>query len=284
MPRLGAHMSTAGGAEKALERGQSIGCETIQVFVTGPSQWKTKVVATEEAERFAAAQQATGIAPVVAHARYLLNLGSPDEALWRRSIEAFWEELQNCQQLQIPGIVLHPGAHMGAGEEAGLQRIAAALDELRQRDTNLPVHVLLENTAGQGTVLGHRFEHLARIMEMVQDPSWLGVCFDTCHAFSAGYELRTAEGFQETWAEFERALGLNRLEFVHLNDAKGCLGCHLDRHEQIGKGQLGLEAFRQILNDKRLRGLPMSLETPKGPEMAEDVENLSILRSLITES
>ncbi len=284
MPRLGAHMSTAGGAEKALERGQSIGCETIQVFVTGPSQWKTKVVATEEAERFAAAQHATGIAPVVAHARYLLNLGSPDEALWRRSIEAFWEELQNCQQLQIPGIVLHPGAHMGAGEEAGLQRIAAALDELRQRDTNLPVHVLLENTAGQGTVLGHRFEHLARIMEMVQDPSWLGVCFDTCHAFSAGYELRTAEGFQETWAEFERALGLNRLEFVHLNDAKGCLGCHLDRHEQIGKGQLGLEAFRQILNDKRLRGLPMSLETPKGPEMAEDVENLSILRSLITES
>ncbi len=282
MPLLGAHMSTAGGADKALERGQSIGCETIQIFVTSPSQWKTKVLKQPEIDRFIAAQSETGIAPVIAHSRYLINLGSPDDEVWRKSVEAFGEELLLCQQLQVPAIVIHPGAHIESGEETGLRRIASALDELRQRSDQPAARVLLETTAGQGSVLGYSFEQLAQIIDLVQDASWLGICFDTCHAFAAGYELRTREGYEGTWEQFDRVLGVEKLEFIHLNDTKGCLGCHLDRHEQIGQGELGLEPFRFLLNDPRFQDLPMALETPKGPDMAEDVENLRILRGLIT--
>jgi len=278
---LGAHMSIAGGVERAIQRGHSIGCETIQIFVANPNRWKGKALAQENIDRFRAAQLETGISPIVAHDKYLINLGSPKAGLWNKSREAFRDELERCEQLRLPYLVMHPGAHMGAGEEAGLKRVANALDLLRGQTAGFHVQVLLETTAGQGTNLGYRFEHLAQIIGLVQDPSWLGVCLDTCHVFAAGYELRTRDGYEETWQQFDEILGLSLLKFVHLNDSKGCLGCRLDRHEQIGQGELGVEPFRFLLNDPRIRHLPMVLETPKGPKMEEDVENLALLRSLI---
>lgn len=279
---LGAHMSTAGGVEKALTRGQSIGCETIQLFVTSPSRWQTRTLTEENIDQFARNRAESGITPVAAHARYLINLGSPDDELWPKSIQACHEELELCHKLELPYFILHPGSHMEAGEDAGLARVASALDMIRQ-ETPFEGKLLLETTAGQGTCLGHRFEQIGRLMELVQEDVWLGVCFDTCHAFAAGYELRTRAGADKTWAEFKTHIGLDRLAFVHLNDTKGDLGSHLDRHEHIGKGGLGTEAFRLLLNDHRLKELPMVLETPKGPKMEEDVVNLERLRSLIEE-
>ena len=280
---LGAHMSTSGGVEQAMRRGQSIGCETIQLFVANPNRWKSPPLEDEDIDRFRTAETETGIRPVVAHDIYLINLGSPDRELWEKSINAFQDELERCARLGLPYLVMHPGSHMGAGDEAGLKRIAAALDILRERAPQVAVKVLLETTAGQGTNVGYRFEHLAQIMALVQDKNWLGVCLDTCHIFGAGYELRTREDYGETWRQFNAVLGLDQLHCIHLNDSKGCLGCRLDRHEHIGKGQLGLQPFRFLLNDPRLRHLPMVLETPKGPDMKEDVENLAVLRSLIVD-
>jgi len=274
-------MSTSGGIEQAIRRGRSIGCETIQLFVTNPNRWKAPPLQDEDLDRFRAAQTETGIEPIVAHDIYLINLGSPEKELWERSINAFQDELERCARLKLPCLVMHPGSHMGSGDEACLRRIADALDILRERAPDVTVKILLETTAGQGTNVGYRFEHLAEIMALVQDKSWLGVCLDTCHVFGAGYELHTPEGYEETWRQFDEILGLGLLGCIHLNDSKGGLGCRLDRHEHIGKGQLGLEPFRLLLNDPRLHHLPMVLETPKGPDMKEDVQNLAVLRSLI---
>jgi deoxyribonuclease IV len=278
---LGAHMSTSGGIHKALERGHSIGCESIQIFGTNPTRWKCRTVDEEAISKFAKARDETGIAPIVVHARYLINLGSPDDALWAKSRNAFRDELELCEQLSLPYIVIHPGSHMKTGDEAGLSRVVDALDILREETAGSEVMILLENTAGQGTNLGYSFEHLASIMEQVHDNAWLGVCFDTCHGFAAGYELRTDEGYAETWDAFDRVIGRERLRCLHLNDSKGDFGGRRDRHQHIGQGTLGVAAFRLVMNDGRLRDLPMLLETPKGPEMEEDVENLKLLRSLM---
>jgi deoxyribonuclease-4 len=279
--RLGAHMSIAGGVSKALERGHSIGWQAIQIFTRNQRQWRSKPLAAQEIERFHTKQAQTGIRPVVAHDSYLINLGSPDDALWEKSLRAYIVELRRCQALGIPYLVMHPGSHVGSGEEAGLRRVASALDRAHDATPDATVMTLLETTAGQGTNLGHRFEHLAAIREAVQNPDRVGVCFDTCHAFAAGYDLRTPETYAATMAEFDRILGLETLRCLHLNDCKRELGSNVDRHEHIGQGALGLEAFRLLMNDPRLAGLPGLLETPKGPEMLEDVENLRVLRSLL---
>ncbi|RDV83241.1 deoxyribonuclease IV [Ammonifex thiophilus] len=281
MPRLGAHMSIAGGVDKAVWRGHSIGCETIQIFTKNTNQWYARPLSEAEVERFRQAQEETGVRPVFAHTSYLINLGSPREELWRKSIESFVGEIERCHLLGLPFIVVHPGAHMGEGEAEGLKRIARGLDEVLERTAHTQVKILLETTAGQGSQLGYRFEHLAWLIGESRHPQRLGVCFDTCHAFAAGYDLRTPEAFAATWEEFERVIGLNRLEAVHLNDSRGTLGSRLDRHEHIGKGEIGLEAFRLLLNDPRFQRLPMVLETPKGPDLKEDVMNLNTLRSLI---
>jgi deoxyribonuclease-4 len=278
---LGAHQSIAGGVEKALGRGQEAGCDTIQIFVKTPSRWVSKPLAEENVVAFRAAVAETGIWPVFAHALYLINLATPDEALWRKSLDALTDDLERCERLELPGLVIHPGSHMGRGEEAGLTRIIAALDEVHTRLPGYKVQVWLETTAGQGDQLGYRFEHLQAMIAGVQAPERLGVCFDTAHAFAAGYELRTREGYQETWATFDRLLGLDRLRAVHLNDSKRALGSRVDRHEHIGQGLLGVEPFRLLLNDTRFHGVPMTLETEKGPDLAEDKENLRLLRSLI---
>jgi deoxyribonuclease-4 len=235
----------------------------------------------EEIARFRRAQEETGIDPVIAHDCYLINLASPEDVLWQKSLTVFLEELDHCRDLGIPYLVLHPGSHVGSGEDAGLERVATALDRAQGEIDGGDVKVLLENTAGQGTNLGSTFEQLFTLLNTVTDDGWLGVCFDTCHAFAAGHELRTRKGYEETWREFGDLIGLERLRVIHLNDAKGDLGSRLDRHEHIGQGKMGLEPFRMLLNDGRFRDLPMVLETPKGPDLAEDRENLRVLRSLI---
>jgi deoxyribonuclease-4 len=278
---LGAHQSIAGGVEKSLERGQQAGCDTIQIFVKSPNRWQSKPLAEESIAAFRQAVIDTGIDPVFAHAQYLVNLATPDDALWHKSVEALADDLERCEQLGLPGLVVHPGSHMGSGEEVGIARITAALDEVHRRLPGYQVQVWLETTAGQGDHLGYTFEQLRGMIAAAHAPERLGICFDTAHAFAAGYELRTPEGYAATWLEFDRVLGLDRLKAVHLNDSKKELGSRVDRHEHIGQGLLGLEAFRLLLNDPRFFGLPMTLETEKGPDLAEDKENLALLRSLI---
>jgi len=277
---LGAHISISGGVDKAIDRGQEVGCDTIQIFTRTPRQWKMREFSQEEVEGFKRKREEAGISPVFGHDAYLINLGSPDEELWKRSIMVFEDELARCDALGLPFLVVHPGSHVGQGEEAGLARIAEALSLVLSKKPGYKAQIVLEITAGQGDTLGYTFQQLARLLELTESGERLGICFDTCHAFVAGYEIRTPEGYDATFEELNELIGLGRLKVFHLNDAKGDLGSRLDRHEHIGKGRLGLEPFRMILNDERFRGLPMVLETPKGPQMEEDKENLRVLRSL----
>lgn len=274
-------MSISGGVDKAVDRGQEVGCDTIQIFTRTPRQWRMREFSEEEVEGFKRKREETGINPVFAHDAYLINLASPNEELWKRSIAVFEDELARCDTLGLPFLVVHPGSHVGQGEEAGLARIAEALSPVLAKKPGYRAQVLLEITAGQGDTLGYSFQQLARLIELTENGERLGVCFDTCHAFAAGYEIRTSEGYKATFDELNELIGLERLKAFHLNDAKGDLGSRLDRHEHIGKGYLGVEPFRMLLNDERFRALPMVLETPKGAKMEEDKENLRVLRSLI---
>ncbi len=279
-PRLGAHMSIAGGMPLAVERAVSVGAGALQVFVKSSNQWAARPFAAGEAAGFRDAARRAGLAAhTIAHASYLINLASPDDALWKHSQESLREELERCAALGIPYLVVHPGSHTGSGEEAGLARIAGALDRVLRATAG--VGVLLETTAGQGSSLGSSFEQIAWILAQVGREPWLGVCFDTCHALAAGYEFRDARSYRETFFLLGRVIGLGRLKAFHLNDSKAELGSRLDRHEHIGRGKVGLEAFRLILNDPRFRELPMVLETPKGEDLAEDRENLAILRAMV---
>ncbi len=279
--RLGAHMSIVGGVDKAVQRGASIGCETVQIFVKSPNRWAPRPLPAEEIERFHQVEQETGVRPVFAHDSYLVNVGSPDEQLWHKSLASLQEEVEHCEALGLPFLVVHPGAHMDSGVEAGLRQIARAIDAIHERTPGYKVRILLETTAGQGTVLGMRFEELHELLRLVRQPKRVGVCVDTCHIFAAGYELRTRQGYEATMRELDRVVGLKRVEAFHLNDSVGGLGSHLDRHENIGEGQLGLEAFRHLLNDPRWKDRPMVIETEKSADLHEDVENLRRLRSLI---
>jgi len=282
--RLGAHMSIGGGIWKALERGKELGCDTVQIFTKNARSWRAKPLSQEEVALFRRTQQSTGIEPVVAHDTYLINLASPKDDLYEKSIEALQTELERAQALGIPYMVMHPGAHMGSGEEEGLYRISRALNLIHQRAPDLKVMVLLETTAGQETNLGWRFEHLARIIEMLEEDWRVGVCFDTCHVFAAGYDICSDEGYRRTFEEFDEVIGLERLKVIHLNDSKAPCGSRIDRHEHIGRGKIGLEAFRRLLTDDRFAELPFIIETPKGQSpQGEDWDrvNLRLLRSLL---
>jgi deoxyribonuclease-4 len=268
-------MSTAGGVDKALERGASIGCSSIQIFLKNNMQWSGPPLKPDEIARF---RQRT--IPVFAHSGYLLNLASPDATNRQRSIAALVDELERATALGVPFIVMHPGAHMGAGEETGLRTLVASLDEAFAATGKSTVQVALETTAGQGTCLGHRFEHLAYPLKKCRRPSRLAVCVDTCHIFAAGYDIRTPAGYKSVMAEFDHVIGHQHVVAFHLNDSKKPLGSRVDRHEHIGRGLLGLPAFRCVLHDARWAGLPMALETPKSADLHEDVENLRVLRSL----
>ena len=278
---LGAHMSVAGGVSKAFERAASIGINTMQVFTKNQNRWQQKPTPQKEIDRWFELQAQTGIGPVVSHAAYLINLGSPDDALWEKSADALADELTRAEELGILGVVLHPGAHMSASEAAGIARIAAGLDRAHAATRGYKTLTLIENTAGQGSVLGYRFEQLRAMLDGVAEPARIGFCLDTCHAFAVGYDIRTPETYAETMAAFDQLLGLERLKCFHLNDSKKGLGSRVDRHDHIGSGLLGLAAFGFILNDARFAGVPKLLETPKSEDMHEDVENLTVLRGLI---
>jgi deoxyribonuclease-4 len=279
---LGAQMSIAGGVDLAPLRGQEVGCRAIQLFTKSSNQWRARPLPPEEIERYRANLQATGIAQAVAHDSYLINLASTDPALHQRSMAAFLEELERAEALGIPYLVTHPGAHMGAGEEAGLRQVANSLRELLKRTKGYRVQVVLETTAGQGSTLGHRFEEIAVLLDGIGIPERTGVCLDTCHVFAAGYDIRTPDGYAEVLGAFDQVVGISHLRVIHLNDSKKDLGCRVDRHEHIGKGAIGLEAFRCLVTDPRLRGLPMILETPKdGNFVSADRRNLKTLRRLV---
>lgn len=278
---LGAHMSVSGGLSLAFQRAQSIGINTMQVFTKNQNRWEQKPAPAEEIERWFQAQAATGIGPVVSHAAYLINLGTPDDALWEKSVDALIDELTRAEQLGILGVVLHPGAHVGSGEEAGIARVAAGLNRAHAATAGFKTLTLLETTAGQGSTLGYRFEQLRAMMDATDAPERVGFCLDTCHIFVAGYDIRTPESYAATMSEFDELLGLERLQCIHMNDAKKPLGSRVDRHDHIGTGELGLAAFGFFLNDPRLARVPKILETPKSEDMHEDVENLKVLRGLI---
>jgi deoxyribonuclease IV len=282
-PCLGAHMSISGGPAKALERGYAIGCEAIQMFVRSPSQWRQPELTDGQVAAFHAVRQETGIQAVVSHAMYLINLAGSDEALWQHSLDTLVDELRRCARLGITDHVLHPGSHKGAGVEAGLERIATGLQAALDATAGTEVRILLEITAGQGDSLGHTLEELAWLREHVHPRERIGVCFDTAHALAAGYEFRDATSYATFWATFDGTLGLDQLRAMHLNDSKKPLGSRVDRHEQIGQGHMGVEAFRLLMNDPALAHVPMILETPKGDDLAEDVVNLALLRSLFDE-
>ena len=280
--RLGAHMSIAGGLPQAVARARAVGATALQVFVKSASQWRARPLAPGEPQSFREAAAEAGLSRhVTAHSSYLVNLASPDDALWARSTAAFVEELQRCALLAIPWLVVHPGSHMGAGEEAGLARVVAALDVALDAPGTEETGVLLEITAGQGRCLGGSFEQIARVLDRTRHRSRVGACFDTCHALAAGYEFRDARSYAETFAHLDATIGLARLRAFHLNDSQGALGSRLDRHAHIGRGEVGLETFRLLLNDRRFRGVPMVIETEKGEDLAEDRENLAVLRSLL---
>ena len=280
MALLGAHESVAGGLHLAFDRIEEVGGAALQIFTRNQRQWNPAPLTEEELELFAAAWERNSGMPVASHASYLVNLASAKPNLAKNSIGAFADELQRCELLHIPLVVMHPGSHGGDGVETGLKRFIKNLDLALERGDN-QVMVLLETTAGQGTGLGSRFEELAAIIEGSKYPEKLGVCVDTCHIFAAGYDIRSPEAYQATMEEFDSRIGIERIKFFHLNDSKKGLESRVDRHEHIGQGEIGLEGFRNLLNDPRFVDHPMTLETPKGKDLQEDRDNLATLRSLL---
>ncbi|HJV35528.1 deoxyribonuclease IV [Geomonas sp.] len=279
MDYLGAHVSIAGGIFNAPQRGAEVGCSVIQVFTQNSNQWKGKAVSKDDAALFREKLAASGLVDVISHDIYLINLASAPGDIQDKSLIAFKEEMERCAALGIEKIVMHPGSHNGDGEEVGIRRICEAFDILFTQVPQFTGKVLLENTAGQGSNLGYNFNHLKAIMHGTGFPERFGVCFDTCHAFAAGYQINDRDGYLRTFDEFDKILGIDRLCAFHLNDSKKGLGCKVDRHENIGEGTLGLEPFRFIMNDPRFVKIPKVIETPKEGDM--DVVNLRKLRELI---
>jgi deoxyribonuclease-4 len=283
MPILGAHMSIAGGYFKAVLAAQEAGCDTVQLFTKNNNQWRGKPMTKADAALFAAAISQTGIQSPTAHNCYLINLASPDDVLWKKSIDAMVDEIRRGEMLGLKFLVTHPGSHLESSVETGLRRVARALNICHQRTPTARVQILLEITAGQGTNLGYRFDHIARILDQVTRPDRLGVCFDTCHAFAAGYAMGTASDYQKTFREFDECIGTSLIKAFHVSDSKCEFGSRVDRHEHIGRGKLGLAPFRFLLNDPRFQSIPMYLETPKGTEKGKELDrvNLRTLRRLV---
>ncbi len=274
-------MSNAGGVHKAVERGISIGCTTMQLFVKNNVQWEGKPLTDEDVASYKKLLKESNIAPVVVHDSYLINLCAKDKKILKKSRSALKDELDRSELLGVDYLNFHPGAHMGQGEEVGIKLIAESLDIIHEQTKGHKVKSVIEATAGQGTAIGYRFEQLRQIIDLVEDKNRMAVCIDTCHVFAAGYDIATEEGYERTFQEFDEIVGLDRLVAFHVNDSKRELGARVDRHIHIGKGHIGLEGFRLLMNDPRFVNIPKILETPKGPDMKEDVENMSVLRGLI---
>ncbi len=282
-PLLGAHLSIAGGLHKAVDEATALGMDTVQIFTKNASQWAAKPLTDEAIAAFRDAINRTRIRLPTAHDSYLINLGSSDEALWQKSVDAMTDEVRRADMLGLSYLVSHPGAHLGLGEEVGLQRVVAGLDEVHSRLPDATVKILIETTAGMGTTLGWKFEHLDTILTGVRDPDRLGVCLDTCHIFAAGYPLGTDDEYDDTMREFDRIVGLKQIRCFHLNDSVKGLGSRVDRHAGIGLGKIGENAFRRLVTDRRFRDRPMILETPKEDDEGKpmDAVNLGKLREFL---
>ncbi len=274
-------MSIGGGVHAAIERACSIGCTAMQIFVKNNMQWFARPLTRPEIGAFLKHTQRRELLSVFAHANYLINLAATNPQFHANSLRALSEELIRADQLKLPFLVLHPGAHLGAGEEAGLESIIESIDRVLSGIPKIKTRIALETTAGQGSCLGSKFEHLAYIISRVCEPQRLCICLDTAHIFAAGYDIGSEEGIRKTFREFDRVVGRDRLAAIHVNDSKTVRGSRVDRHEHVGKGKIGLEAFRFIMRDRRFRKIPKVLETPKGKDLREDVENLKTLRALL---
>lgn len=281
--KIGCHVSIAGGIDNSVVRAGELGCNTMQIFSKNASTWREKILKEDEVESFRGNLKNSNINPVFIHTSYLINLASPSDELYFKSINAFIEEMKRADLLlPDPYLIIHPGAHTGAGEEYGIQRIIRALNIILEKsaDLNLKTMILLEDTAGSGTHLGYTFYQLKRMIEGAKDRKKIGICFDTCHAFTAGYDLSHQEGVEQTLEEIDKYLGLERLKVIHLNDSKFPLGSRKDRHMHIGKGYIGMEGFRVLVNHKYLKDLPFVLETPKHDEK-DDLKNINLVKSLV---
>ena len=278
---FGAHESIAGGIFNAVERGKKATCDTIQMFNKSNNQWRARRLEEADVEKFFEAIEATGVTVALSHTSYLINIASPDDPLGEKSRLSLREEMERCNLLKIPNLVMHPGSHVGSGEEAGMARIVEHINRMFDELDNNDVTLLFESTAGQGSNLGYRFEQLAQMIDGVENKDHMGVCLDTCHIFAAGYPLTDPKEYEKTIKQFGDVVGLDLLKVIHMNDSKKEFGSRKDRHEHIGKGFIGLEGFRNIVNDRRLKNVPMILETPKGDDLAEDIENLAVLRGLV---
>ncbi|MDZ7339710.1 MAG: deoxyribonuclease IV [candidate division KSB1 bacterium] len=276
---LGAHVSIAGGLEIAPARGAAIGGTVIQIFTKNQMQWTAPPLSVTAINQFHQAVAKESLAAVVAHDGYLINLASPDQQLLERSRSAFLDEMTRAEQLHLSALIFHPGSHKGIGEQAGIQLIAESLTSLILARPNFQLRLLLESTAGQGTSLGYRFDQLQQILEQVPHSERLGVCLDTCHAFAAGYDIRTRTAYEHTLGEFDRIIGLKNLGAIHLNDSMKPLGSRIDRHTTIGDGQIGLDAFRFLMNDDRLAHVPKILEIPG--DLMTFKQNIKLLKSLV---
>ena len=279
---LGAHMSIAGGVSQALDRAASVGSNAVQVFTKNNRQWRGPAIDQDDVARWHDEMAAQGIVYAVSHASYLINLASPKDDLWEKSQAAHQDELVRAHAYGIRHVVLHPGAHTGSGEEAGIERIATALNRIHAQIPECADTVtLLEIMAGQGTTLGRSLGQLQAIIARVTETARVGVCLDTCHAFATGYNLADDQGYADFMDELDRTIGLERVGCWHFNDSKGALDSHLDRHVHIGEGEIGTHGFQLILNDPRWDGLAMLLETPKGDDLVDDVRNLATLCALV---
>lgn len=281
--KIGCHVSIAGGIDNSVVRAGELGCNTMQIFSKNASTWREKILKKDEVESFRENLKNSNVNPVFIHTSYLINLASPSDELYFKSINAFLEEMKRADSLlPDPYLIIHPGAHTGAGEEYGIQRIIRALNIILEKsaDLNLKTMILLENTAGSGTHLGYTFCQLKRMVEEAKDRKKIGICFDTCHAFAAGYDLLHQEGVEQTLEEIDKYLSLDQLKVIHLNDSKFPLGSRKDRHMHIGKGYIGLEGFKVLVNHKYLKDLPFILETPKHDEK-DDLKNINLVKSLV---
>lgn len=283
MPLFGSHLSIAGGYYRAADAAIELGMQTVQIFTKNNNQWRAKPISDDEVATFRASVERGTLSIPCSHSSYLINLASGADELWQKSVESFVVEMQRAEALGLAGVVIHPGSALELSEGAAIGRIVTALDRVLEETSDLKTEVWLETTAGQGSSIGHRFEHLGAIIEGVQEASRIGVCIDSCHIFAAGYGLQTPEEYAATMSDFDRIVGIDRVRAFHLNDSKKDRGSRVDRHEHIGEGKLGLEPFRHILNDARFSGKPMYLETPKGMRDDRNLDemNLTTLRSLM---
>ena len=279
-------MSVSGGLDRALYRGLETGCQVIQIFTRNNTRWTSRELTPADIEAFDTARQETSVEPVAAHDSYLINLASPNAEVWKKSYFAFLEEMGRAEKLGIPYIVMHPGSHLGEGETAGIRRLIDSFNRICDQTRDFRIQILIETTAGQGTSLGYRFDQLAQIIEESDAKERMGVCFDTCHVFAAGYDFRTYETYTELIKTFDSVIGINRLKLFHINDSKKGLGSRVDRHEHPGLGSSGTDAFSYFLKDPLFQRIPFLLETPKGQNeegVDLDVLNLELLRRLIKE-